>query len=354
MTNNFLEIDNVTFTASAQNKVSNVSLTIENQGDIICLLGPSGIGKTTILRTIAGLEKINSGKIILRNKILSSKDTHVEPEDRNISMAFQDNSLFPHYNVLENIKFGAERNKNKNKKKGLNINEIIKFLHIDHVIDKFPHQISSGEAQRASLARSLLSNPDLLLLDEPLSNVDQSFKEEIQVKLKKILTEQKITTIIVTHDSYEAFYLGTKCGIILDEQLKQFDDPYNVYHFPNSIEVVNFLNRGILIPAKVTGENSLESADLGTITGNFIKHYPKGSDVQLLLQPEDLEHDDQSNLKLEVVDRKFRGTNFIYTLKTVSNKLIPVFVHSHHIHQHEVDEKFGIKRPINIDHIVCF
>ena len=352
MPKNFLEIDNVTFAASAKSKVNNVSLTIENEGDIICLLGPSGIGKTTILRTIAGLEKIQSGKIILKDKIISSKDIHVEPENRNISLAFQDNSLFPHYNVLENIKFGAERNKKK--KKGLNINEIIKFLHIDHVVDKFPHQISSGEAQRASLARSLLSNPDLLLLDEPLSNVDQSFKEEIQVKLKQILTEQKITTIIVTHDSYEAFYLGTKCGIILDEQLKQFDDPYNVYHFPNSVEVVNFLNRGILIPAKVTGENSLESADLGTITGDFIKHYPKGSEVQLLLQPEDLEHDDQSNLKLEVVDRKFRGTNFIYTLKTMSNKLIPVFVHSHHIHQHQVDEKFGIKRPINIDHIVCF
>ena len=192
------------------------------------------------------------------------------------------------------------------------------------------------------------------MLDEPLSNVDQSFKEEIQVKLKQILTELKITTIIVTHDSYEAFYLGAKCGIILDGQLKQYDDPYNVYHFPNSVEVVNFLNRGILVPAKVTGENSLENDDLGTIKGNFIKHYPKGSDVKLLLQPEDLEHDDTSNLKLEVVDRKFRGTNFIYTLKTLSNLLIPVFVHSHHIHQHEVDEKFGIKRPIIIDHIVCF
>ena len=352
MTKNFLEINNVTFAASAQSKVNNVSLTIENQGDIVCLLGPSGIGKTTILRTIAGLEKVQSGKIILKNKILSSDKTHIEPENRNISMGFQDNSLFPHYTVLENIKFGADRNKKK--KKGLNLNEINKLLHIEHIVDKYPHQISSGEAQRASLARSLLSNPDLLLLDEPLSNVDQNFKEEIQVKLKQILTEHKITTIIVTHDSYEAFYLGTKCGIILDGQLKQYDDPYNVYHFPNSIEVVNFLNRGILIPAKVTGENSLESDDLGTITGDFIKHYPKGSDVQLLLQPEDLEHDDKSNLKLEVVDRKFRGTNFIYTLKTVSNKLIPVFVHSHHIHQHQVDEKFGIKRPINIDHIVCF
>jgi len=352
MTKNFLEIENVTFKASEKNKVNNVSLVIENEGDIICLLGPSGIGKTTILRTIAGLEKIQSGKITLKNKIISSKDTHIEPENRNISLSFQDNSLFPHYNVIANIEFGAERNTEK--KKNLTTNEIIKFLHLEHIKDKFPHEISSGEAQRASLARALLSKPDLLLLDEPLSNVDQSFKEEIQVKLKQILTDLKITTIIVTHDSYEAFYLGSKCGIILNSQLKQYDDPYNVYHFPNSVEVVNFLNRGILIPAKVTGENSLESDDLGSITGNFIKHYPKGSEVQLLLQPEDLEHDDKSNLKLEVVDRRFRGTNFIYTLKTESNKLIPVFVHSHHIHQHEVDEKFGIKRPINIDHIVCF
>ena len=352
MAKNFLEIKDVTFEASKINKVHNVTFNIEKEGDIVCLLGPSGIGKTTILRTIAGLEKIQSGKILLKDKIISSKDEHIEPENRNISLAFQDNSLFPHYNVIQNIEFGAERNKKM--KKDLTIEEVIKFLHLDHVKDKFPHQISSGEAQRASLARALLSKPDLLLLDEPLSNIDQSFKEEIQVKLKQILTDLKITTIVVTHDSYEAFYLGSKCGIILDSHLKQYDDPYNVYHFPNSIEVVNFLNRGILIPAKVTGENSLENNDLGTITGNFIKHYPKGSEVQLLLQPEDLEHDDKSNLKLEVVDRKFRGTNFIYTLKTESNKLIPVFVHSHHIHQHQVDEKFGIKRPINIDHIVCF
>ena len=352
MAKNFLQIDNVTFAASEKNKVNNVTLTIENEGDIVCLLGPSGIGKTTILRTIAGLEKIQSGTISLKNKIISSKKVHIEPEHRNISLAFQDNSLFPHYNVIQNIKFGAERNKKK--KKTLTIDAVIEFLHLEHVKDKFPHQISSGEAQRAALARALLSKPDLLLLDEPLSNVDQSFKEEIQVKLKQILTDLKITTIIVTHDSYEAFYLGSKCGIILNEELKQFDDPYKVYHLPNSIEVVNFLNRGVLIPAKVTSPKSLESNDLGTITGNFTKPFPVGTDVKLLIQPEDLQHDDHSNLKLEVVDTKFRGTSFIYTLKTLSNTLIPVFVHSHHIHQHEVDEKFGIKRPIHIEHLVCF
>ncbi len=352
MSKNYFDVKNVDFSVGGNTKVKNVSFSIKNEGDIVCLLGPSGIGKTTILRTIAGLEKINNGSIVLNDKTLSSKSNHIEPEERNISLAFQENSLFPHYNVEKNILIGAE--KRTNKKKKINPKEIIKLLNLKKILSKYPHQISAGEAQRSSLARSLVSNPDLLLLDEPLSNVDQSFKEEIQVELKQLLRKCKITTIIVTHDSYEAFYLGSKCGIILNGQLKQYDDPYNVYHFPNSVEVVNFLNRGILIPAKVTGENSLESKDLGLIKGKFIKHYPNGSDVQLLLQPEDLEHDDQSNLQLEVVDRKFRGTNFIYTLKTVSNLLIPVFVHSHHIDIHEVDEKFGIKRPINIDHIVCF
>ena len=353
MTKNFFEVKNVDFCVSGKTKVKDVSFSIKNEGDVICLLGPSGIGKTTILRTIAGLEKIDNGSIELNNKTLSSKTINVEPENRNISLAFQDNSLFPHYTVEKNILLGAERNKEKKDKK-IGLKEIVDLLDIFHILNKYPHQISAGEAQRASLARSLITQPDLLLLDEPLSNVDQSFKEEIQVRLKKILNKLKITTIIVTHDSYEAFYLGSKCGIIINQELKQFDDPYKVYHFPNSVEVVNFLNRGILIPAKVTGKNTLESWDLGTIEGNFIKNYPEGANVQLLLQPEDLEHDDKSNLKLEVVDRKFRGTNFIYTLKTPNNTLIPVFVHSHHIHQHEVDEKFGIKRPIHIDHIVCF
>ena len=353
MNKNFFEVKNVDFNVSNKTKVKNVTFSIENEGDVICLLGPSGIGKTTILRTIAGLEKIKKGSIELNGKILSSNRINIEPEDRNVSLAFQDNSLFPHYNVEKNILLGSERNKEKKKKK-ISLKEIVDLLDIFQILNKYPHEISAGEAQRASLARSLIMQPDLLLLDEPLSNVDQSFKEEIQVRLKKILNELKITTIIVTHDSYEAFYLGSKCGIILNQELKQFDDPYKVYHFPNSVEVVNFLNRGILVPAKVTGKNTLENWDLGTIKGNFIKEYPKGSNVQLLLQPEDLEHDDTSNLKLEVVDRKFRGTNFIYTLKTPSNTLIPVFVHSHHIHQHEVDEKFGIKRPIHIDHIVCF
>ena len=353
MSNNFFEVNNVDFVVGGKIKVRNVSFSIKNEGDVICLLGPSGIGKTTILRTIAGLQKIKNGSIKLNGKIISSENLNVEPEHRNISLAFQENSLFPHYSVEKNILLGFEKNKLK-KTKEINFQEILDLLDLSKVLDQYPHQISAGEAQRASLARALLTQPDLLLLDEPLSNVDQSFKEEIQIRLKRILKTLKISTIIVTHDSYEAFYLGSKCGIILDQELRQFDDPYKVYHFPNSVEVVNFLNRGVLIPAEVTSPKSLENKDLGTITGNFVKPFPIGSNVQLLIQPEDLHHDDQSNLKLEIVDRKFRGTSFIYTLKTTTNKFIPVFVHSHHIHQHEISEKFGIKRPIHIDHIVCF
>ena len=348
--NNFFEVKNTTFKVSGSEKVKNVSFSIEKEGDIVCLLGPSGIGKTTILRSIAGLEKISQGQIFLKDKTLSSNSIHVEPEDRKIALSFQENSLFPHYTIEKNINLSS---RNQNIKK-IDIKEIIKMLNLENILNKYPHQISAGEAQRASLARSLNSNPDLLLLDEPLSNVDQSFKEEIQVKLKHILKKLKITTIIVTHDSYEAFYLGHKCGVILDKELKQFDDPYNVYHFPNSEKVVKFLNRGVLIPAKETSPKSLENQDLGVITGNFVNPVDIGTNVKLLLQPEDLQHDDKSNLKFDVIDKKFRGTSFIYTLKTATDNLLPVFVHSHHVHQHDINDKFGIRKPIHIEHIVCF
>ena len=356
MSSNFLEINNATFIASDNNKVKNVSLKIKEKGEIVCLLGPSGVGKTTILRTIAGLQNLKSGEIKLKDKIISSEKFNLEPEKRNIAMCFQDNSLFPHFNVLENINVGSRR---KNGSKfNYSDNDLIKILHLEDIKNKYPHQISAGEAQRVSLARSLLSKPDLLLLDEPFANIDATLKEELQKKIKDILKEFDITTLIVTHDSFEAFFLGDKCGIILDQSLKQYDKPYNIHHEPNSIEVAKFLNRGVFIEVKVVetdcAVHSLMHQELGEIRGKLLNNFPVGSKVKLLLQPEDLIHDDQSKLKLEVVDRKFRGTNFIYTLKTDKKEEIPVFVHSHHIHQHEKNEKFGIKSPIFIDHLVCF
>ena len=165
---NFFEVKDVDFYAGGKAKVKNVSFSIENEGDIICLLGPSGIGKTTILRTIAGLEKINNGSITLNGNLISTKKINVEPEDRNISLAFQDNSLFPHYTVEKNILLGAERNKEKKDKK-LGLKEIVDLLDIFQILNKYPHQISAGEAQRASLARSLITQPDLLLVNRKSS-----------------------------------------------------------------------------------------------------------------------------------------------------------------------------------------
>ena len=324
---NFFEVKNVDFIIDGKTKVKNMSFSIEKEGDIVCLLGPSGIGKTTILRAIAGLQKIKNGHIKLKGKVLASDEINIEPENRNIALSFQDNSLFPNYKVIDNINFGEKRSNSNSYK--IDVKEIIKLLRIEPILEKFPHQISAGEAQRVSLARSLISKPDLLLLDEPFSNIDQSLKEEIQVSVKKLLKRINLTTIIVTHDSYEAFSMADKCGIILDQELKQFDVPYNVHHEPNSIAVANFLNKGIFIDVQVVDSecavHRLRHDELGEIRGKLSNNFPSGAKVKLLLQPEDLIHDDQSKLKLEVVDRKFRGTNFIYTLKTKKGEHLPVF-----------------------------
>ena len=153
MNNNFFEVKNVDFVAGGKTKVRNMSFAIENEGDVICLLGPSGIGKTTILRTIAGLQKIKNGSIELKGKIISSSDVNVEPEDRNISLAFQENSLFPHYTVEKNILLGLEKNKGK-KEKQIDLKEILDLLDLSNILKQYPHQISAGEAQRTSLART--------------------------------------------------------------------------------------------------------------------------------------------------------------------------------------------------------
>ncbi len=353
---NFFGLVNANFHLGNGQQISGINLDIPERGNIICLLGPSGSGKTTILRTIAGLEKLKSGEIWLDKKILSSEDKHINPEKRNIALSFQDNCLFPHKNVIENILLGLERN---NRKKFLySAEDLLEIFKLASLKKKFPHEISSGEAQRVSLARSLISSPDLLLLDEPFANIDQILKEDLHKIVRDILKKTKTSAIIVTHDPNEAFYLGDKCGIIINNELKQFDTPYNIYHFPNSLEVVNFLKRGTLLDVKILNKRTLNHVCLGLINGKYgcsnLNQFDEGKIVKLLIQPEDLQHDDKSKLKLKIIDRKFRGTNFVYTLKTSSQELVNVLVESHHQHLHENNEEFGIKTPINIDHLVCF
>ena len=166
---NYFEVKDVTFSSSKEHELVNVNFYIKDQGDIISILGPSGVGKTTILRAIAGLDKIKKGEIWLNKNIISSENIFLEPEKREIALSFQENTLFPHYNVLDNLKLGEKRKDNYNK---ISLDDCIEKFFLKEILNKYPHEISSGEAQRASLTRSLLSNPKLLLLDEPFSNVD--------------------------------------------------------------------------------------------------------------------------------------------------------------------------------------
>ncbi len=348
---NFFKIVNVTFSSSKNHQLNNINLDIKNKGDVICFLGPSGVGKTTILRTIAGLEKISSGEIWLDNKLLSSGKHHTAPEDRKVALSFQDNCLFPHLNLKENIEIGIKSKKNLKKNE---ISFLIKTFKLQNLLEKFPHQISAGESQRVSLARTLLSNPKLLLLDEPFSNIDPGLKEELQMNLKKILNEKKLTTILVTHDYNEAFYFGNKCGLFIKNNLEQFDSPYQIYHYPKSEKVANFFNKGVFIKVRVVSRFAVKHHILGTISGNFVEQKKIGSLVRLLIQPEDLIHDDKSKLKFKIIDKKFIGTNFIYHLRLPKNEIVPVLVHAHHSHLHDVNDEFGVKFPINIDHLVCF
>jgi len=348
---NFFQIIDGTFSSSRNHVIKQINLSLEKRGDIICLLGKSGVGKTTILRTIAGLQKLNKGTIMLDNQILSSEKFHEVPENRKVALSFQENSLFPHINVLQNIDIG---NKNKGYDNGPNKNEIIIKLKLEDILKKYPHEISSGEAQRVSLARSLLTNPKLLLLDEPFANIDEGMKESIHVELKKILKKYQISTLIVTHDFNEAFYFGSKCALLIDNYLEQFDTPYKIYHFPKSEKVANYFNKGVFINVKVVSKFAVEHKQLGLITGNFINPQKIGGNVRLLIQPEDLIHDDKSKLKFKIVDKKFVGTNFIYYLRLNSKISLPVLVHAHHSHMHQINQEFGLKHPIDIDHLVCF
>ncbi|MAI28752.1 MAG: ABC transporter ATP-binding protein [Pelagibacteraceae bacterium TMED124] len=350
--NKFFEVKDVTFSSSKEHRLVDVNFSIKKQGQIISILGPSGVGKTTILRAIAGLDPITEGEILLNKKVISSTSIFIEPEKRDIALSFQENSLFPHLNVFENLKIGQlKRTKKKIK---LSLEECIEAFFLNSILKKYPHEISAGEAQRASLTRSLISKPSLLLLDEPFSNVDIGLKEKLQVNLKTILKKNNISSIIVTHNYEEAFYLGEKCCLFAKGKLIQFDNPYNIYHFPASQDVASFFNKGTFVTAKVISKNELSHKILGKIKGSFVHSHEKGKNVKLLIQPEDLIHNDKSKLKFKIIDKRFEGTNFIYFLRVSQKEILPVLVHSHHMHQHSINEFFGVKTPIIIKHLVCF
>ena len=222
----FLEIKDLKkYYTDKDQLIRNLNFSVE-KGDIVSFIGESGSGKTTFLKCLAGLEKINAGIIELNGVVLNDKDTFIAPNKRKIGFVFQDYPLFPHLNILENILINLEQ------KFLSKIDYILKLTNLKDLSRRYPHQLSGGEQQRACLARALVREPDLLLLDEPFSNLDSNIKLTIQEEIHKIIKKTKTTTILVTHDIRDTFNISDKILIFKAGILQQYDSPVSMYCHP--------------------------------------------------------------------------------------------------------------------------
>lgn len=346
----WLKVNEASVQFGGNHVLSGVSFELE-KGEIGCLLGSSGCGKTTLLRSIAGFEKLTSGEIIINQQVLTGGRRHVPAEQRNVGMVFQDYALFPHLSVLKNVMFGLrDSEQSKDKAQGL-----IERVGLAGKENHMPHQLSGGEQQRVALARALAPEPVLLLLDEPFSNLDVSLRERLGYEVREILKETNTTALMVTHDQMEAFAIADKVGVMNGGQIEQWDSAYDIYHCPNSLFVAGFVGQGSLIEGQL-----LDCGTVKTVLGVFKQEEASccavatgcdvGKKVKVLLRPDDIIHDDDSPLQGVVQKKSFRGADFMYTLSLPNGELITCMVPSHH--DHPVNEPIGIR--MEVDHVVVF
>ena len=235
----YLEVKNLVKSYGNIPVIKNLTFSIE-KGQLISFVGESGSGKSTFLKCLSGLENINSGKVILNNKIINDKNLFVKPQRRKIGYVFQDYPLFPHLNIKENICFNLE------KKYFKNFEDIVKLTNLKLLLERYPHEISGGEQQRVSIARSIIREPDLLLLDEPFSNLDTNIKYSIRDEICKIIKKTNTTTILVTHDINDALNISDKILIFKAGIVQQYSDPEKMYCEPANCycaEVLGEINK---------------------------------------------------------------------------------------------------------------
>src|SRR5687768_2862864 len=326
--------------------VDEVSLGL-TEGSIGVLIGPSGCGKTTLLRAVAGLERASAGEVRLSGEVVESPQVHLAPEARRIGMVFQDYALFPHLDVGRNVGFGL--GSLPRVERAPRVAEVLALVGLAGIERRMPHELSGGQQQRVALARALAPRPQLLLLDEPFSNLDVELRERLSIEVRAILKSLGATALMVTHDQHEAFAMADYVGVMNDGGVEQWDTPYSLYHRPASRFVADFVGEGVLLPARASADDGIH-----TVLGS-LRHCPgcglkEGQDVALLLRPDDVLHDDESTLKAEVVKKAFRGAEFLYTLRLEDGNQVLSLVPSHH--NHAIGEKIGIK--LDVDHVVAF
>ena len=307
-----LEVKKLDFAYGRNQILFEVDFTLE-ESQIGCLLGPSGCGKTTVLRAIAGFENPTKGEIVLNGNKLNGSNIFVEPEKRQIGMVFQDIALFPHLSVDDNIQFGirslpqTQRNRRSN--------ELLELVGMSQFKKTYPHQLSGGQQQRIALARAMAPKPSLLLMDEPLSSLDEELREQLAREIRLILQQEKISAILVTHDQNEAFAVGDHICVMHQGRVQQNDSAYNLYHRPLNRFVAEFIGEGALLPGIVTSADTI-ATDLGEITGNLPKSCKHQDNVDVLIRPENVIIEDENENKAVITERYFRGSGYLYTLKT--------------------------------------
>ena len=246
--------------------VQDVNLALRN-GEFVSLLGPSGCGKTTTLRMIAGFIEPSAGRIVMNGQVLSQPGRVVPPEKRGMSMIFQSYAIWPNMTVGENVAFGLQIRKLPRAEVTRRVKQVLGIVRLDHLIDRYPAELSGGQQQRVSLARAIVIEPEVLLLDEPLSNLDASLREEMRFEIRRLHDEFRITTVYVTHDQSEAMVTSDRIVVMNAGRIEQVDDPLSLYTRPRTRFVAGFVGRTNLLDGTLGGgviRAFRHSAPLGT------------------------------------------------------------------------------------------
>jgi len=265
----YLALSKITKRYGALTVVDAIDIEIE-EGEFICLLGPSGCGKTTTLRMIAGFGEPTEGRIVLRGQEISSPHHIVPPEKRGMSMIFQSYAIWPNMTVAENVSFGLELKKLARAEIRRRVGEILEIVQMSHLADRYPAELSGGQQQRVALARSIVIQPAVLLLDEPLSNLDANLREEMRSEIRRLHEEFRITTVYVTHDQSEAMATADRIAVMNQGRIEQIDPPHVIYTQPRTEFVAQFIGRTNLLRASLRdgrldfGSFKLSPSDLRT------------------------------------------------------------------------------------------